>query len=122
MWTQEPLTLTINVLPPPWKTWWAYSLYVIVALGLLYTWNRVKVKQVQLENDLRIEHLEKQKQEEIHRAKVNFFTNIAHEIRTPITLMMRPMDRIHEKLRQNDGLKKEVGLVKSNTDRLMRCE
>lgn len=120
VWTQEPLALTINILPPPWKTWWAYSLYVIAVLGLLYTWNRVKVKQVQLEHDLQIEHLEKQKQEEIHRAKVNFFTNIAHEIRTPITLMMRPMDRIHEKLRQNDVLKKEVGLVKSNTDRLMR--
>ena len=120
VWSQKPLALTISILPPPWKTWWAYTLYATVILVLLYTWNRVKVRQVQLEHDLQIEHLEKQKQEEIHRAKVNFFTNIAHEIRTPITLMMRPMDRIHEKLRQNDGLKKEVGLVKSNTDRLMR--
>lgn len=120
VWNDHALALTIKVLPPWWKTWWAYTLYTGIVLGLLYTWNRVKVKQVQLEHDLRIEHLEKQKQDEIHHAKLNFFTNIAHEIRTPLTLMIRPVDHIYDKLRQNDGLKKEVGLIKANTDRLMR--
>ena len=120
VWNHEPLSLIIKILPPPWKTWWAYTLYVSIVLGLLYVWNRFKVKQVRLEHDLQIEHLEKQKQDEIHHAKLNFFTNIAHEIRTPLTLMIGPVDHIYERLRQNDGLKKDIGLVKANTDRLMR--
>jgi signal transduction histidine kinase/ligand-binding sensor domain-containing protein/AraC-like DNA-binding protein len=120
VWNDEPLALTITVLPPPWKTWWAYTFYVSLVLTLLYIWYRFKVKQVQLEHAFQIEHLEKQKQDELHHAKLNFFTNIAHEIRTPLTLMIGPVDHIYDRLRQNDGLKKDIGMVKTNTDRLMR--
>lgn len=120
VWNEVPLSLTLKVLPPPWKTWWAYTLYVCAFLALLYTWNRFKEKQSRLEHELAIEHLEKEKQGELHRAKLNFFTNIAHEIRTPLTLMIGPVNHIHSTLDANNGLAKDIGLVKKNTDRLMR--
>jgi signal transduction histidine kinase/DNA-binding response OmpR family regulator len=120
VWNEKPLTLAIHILPPPWKTWWAYSIYLTLFLALLYTWSRFNKRQVQLEHELQIEHLEKQKQEELHQAKLNFFTNIAHEIRTPLTLMVGPVDQLSERLQQDAYLKKEIGLVKTNSDRLLR--
>jgi DNA-binding response OmpR family regulator/nitrogen-specific signal transduction histidine kinase len=74
---------------------------------------------VELKHELEIEHLEKQKQEELHQAKLNFFTNIAHEIRTPLTLMVGPVDHLVERV-QDNSMKKELAMVKSNSDRLMR--
>jgi ligand-binding sensor domain-containing protein/signal transduction histidine kinase/DNA-binding response OmpR family regulator len=119
VWNETPLALKLEVLPPPWKTRWAYALYTFIFFMLLYAWSRVSKKQVQLEHDLQLEHMEKQKQEELHQAKLNFFTNIAHEIRTPVTLMMAPIDQIREHI-QDPFIKKEISLVKSNSDRLMR--
>jgi CheY-like chemotaxis protein/AraC-like DNA-binding protein len=74
---------------------------------------------VELQHELEIEHLEKVKQEELHQAKLNFFTNVAHEIRTPLTLMVGPVEQLASRL-HDPSVAKEIGLVKTNSDRLMR--
>ncbi|MBT1701587.1 response regulator [Fulvivirgaceae bacterium PWU4] len=120
IWNDTPRSLAIVVFPPPWKTWWAYMGYVATFLLLLYAWARLNKKRVRLEHDLALEHLEKVKQHELHQAKLNFFTNIAHEIRTPVTLMAGPLDHVMENHPHDAVLRKELMLVKTNSDRLMR--
>jgi ligand-binding sensor domain-containing protein/signal transduction histidine kinase/AraC-like DNA-binding protein len=120
VWNETPLALQLLVFPPPWKTWWAYLIYSFIFFGLLYAWSRLNKRQAQLEHDLQLEHIEKQKQEELHQAKLNFFTNIAHEIRTPLTLMVGPIGQLLNGFKDDAFLKKEIGLVKTNADRLMR--
>ena len=119
-WNDSSRTLSIVVLPPPWKTWWAYAGYCVVFLLLLFGWARLNRKQITLRHELQLEHMENVKQEELHRAKLNFFTNIAHEIRTPVTLISSPIEHLLENYSQNAILKKELSLVKNNSDRLMR--
>ena len=120
IWNETPKALSIHILPPPWKTWWAYAGYLMVFLSLLYTWARLNKKQIRLEHDLQLEHMEKMKQEELHQAKLNFFTNIAHEIRTPVTLIGAPIGHLLDDDSHPPRVRKELNLVKSNTDRLMR--
>jgi CheY-like chemotaxis protein/AraC-like DNA-binding protein len=73
-----------------------------------------------LKHDLQLEHMEKEQQEKLHKAKLNFFTNIAHEIRTPLTLIVSPLELATERYANDSFLQKQLQIVKSNTSRLIR--
>jgi ligand-binding sensor domain-containing protein/signal transduction histidine kinase/DNA-binding response OmpR family regulator len=120
LWNEAPVSIKLKITPPPWKSWWAYSIYVCIFLGLLYAWSRINKKRMKLEHDLEIEHLESKKQEELHQAKLSFFADIVHEIRTPLTLMTGPVDKVLSQYPADLFVKKELSLVKSNTNRLQR--
>jgi signal transduction histidine kinase/DNA-binding response OmpR family regulator len=119
-WTSDPIQLHIRILPPPWKTWWAYSIYTVIILGLILALIRFNKMRWKLSHDLEIEHMEKEQQEKLHRAKLNFFTNVAHEIRTPLTLIVSPVELIEEQYSRDPFLARQLRIVKSNTARLMR--
>ncbi len=119
-WTNEPIRLQINVLPPPWKTWWAYSIYTCIILSLVFALIRFNKMRWKLTHDLEIEHMEKEQQQKLHHAKLNFFTNVAHEIRTPLTLIVSPVELIEEHYRHDTFLLRQLRIIKSNTTRLMQ--
>jgi len=83
IWSDTPATLCIKILPPWWLTWWAIGFYLIVSfLIVLFV-----IKYI-------ASRLELKKNEEIHQAKLKFFTEISHEFRTPLTLIIDPLDKI----------------------------
>lgn len=94
-WSGLEKQLHIVVLPPWFRTWWAYLLYVLtgaaaVALFILY-----KTRQARLKYEIQLAHLQAKKEEELHEKKLAFFTNITHEFRTPLTLIINPVkDRL----------------------------
>jgi ligand-binding sensor domain-containing protein/CheY-like chemotaxis protein len=120
LWNNAQIRLNIHVLPPPWKTWWAYTIYSCIILGLLLALIRFNKMRWKLAHDLKIEHLEKEQQEKLHRAKLNFFTNIAHEIRTPLTLIVSPVEVVGDRYAHDVFIQRQLRIVKSNTTRLMR--
>jgi ligand-binding sensor domain-containing protein/signal transduction histidine kinase/AraC-like DNA-binding protein len=120
VWNESPLALPIKVLPPPWKSWWAYTIYCTLFLGVLYAWNRFNRKQLKLAHDLELEHLDKERQRDLHQTKLNFFANIAHEIRTPLTLIVSPVDLLSHQYPADPFLQRQLMMVKSNTNRLLR--
>lgn len=120
IWNERAQVAHIRVLPPVWKTWWAYASYCSAFLLLLFGWARLNRKQLMLRHELQLEHLEKIKQDELHTAKLNFFTNVAHEIRTPVTLISSPIEHLLESGLQDQQVRKELIVVKNSTDRLMR--
>ena len=120
LWSTKPIELKITVLPPWWRTWWAYGIYGSIILSIAYSLYRFKKMRWKLKHDLQIEHLEKEQQEKLHKAKLSFFTNIAHEIRTPLTLIVSPLDLATERYPNEVFLQKQLQIVKSNTSRLMR--
>ena len=81
-------TLFIDIIPPFYNTWYAYFFYVLVALGLIYWYIRQDKMRFYLKKSLEFEKKEKEKTEELTQSKLRFFTNISHEIRTPITLII----------------------------------
>lgn len=85
VWNQEGTTLTITILPPPWKTWWAFMIYVAMIAFLLNKYRQTTTQRIQRE-----------KERELDQMKLNLFVNVSHEFRTPLTLMQNPLDKIKE--------------------------
>lgn len=80
-------TMSITILPPPWFTWWAYIIYVIIITAAVYISYRIIHNKIKLQNELRIEQIEHQKSDEVNQVKLKFFTNISHELFTPLSVM-----------------------------------
>lgn len=66
-----------------------------------------------------MERLESEKEREIYRAKVEFFTNVAHEIRTPLTLIKGPLENILKKEKVGEDVKEDLNVMDKNTQRLL---
>ena len=108
IWGTEEKQLTIIILSPWWSTWLAYTFYAIFILGLAYYL-------------LRSYHIivQDKKEKEIYEAKLDFFTNIAHEIRTPLTLIKGPVDNLLEQVDELPEIKADVISMEKNTNRLI---
>ncbi|RRB04679.1 hybrid sensor histidine kinase/response regulator transcription factor [Larkinella rosea] len=120
VWNPKPLELKITVLPPIWKTGWAYLLYALTFIGLLALWSRFNRNRLRLAHELEVEQNEKNRQQELHQTKLNFFTEIAHEIRTPLTLVMGPIEVLSTHKPNDAFLQKQLAIMRGSTDRLLR--
>ena len=125
VWNDNITVLNIAVIPPPWKSWWAYTLYAISALVILFSARRNIIQRERLASELKLEHLELKKTQEVDRLRSTFFTNISHEFRTPLTLIQGPAQNIIDKLKKEKQLKStealpQLDLILLNSERLLR--
>ena len=105
----EPVRMNIEILPPFWKTWWAYLLYTaLLGLILFFITRFFYLRELLL------------KDEELHQIKLNFFTNISHEIRTHLTLIMAPVEKLMEGQPSGSAIGQQLKGVKTNADRLLK--
>lgn len=107
-WGQEEKQLKITILPPWWASGLAYLIYAIAVIAIGYYL-------------LRTYHIisEDKKEKEIYEAKIDFFTNIAHEIRTPLTLIKGPVENLLEQVGEVPSIKEDVDTLERNSNRLI---
>lgn len=118
-WNSNPRSISIIVLPPLYKTTGAYLLYILFAIGIqvgviLYIRWRGKVKR-----NATIEKLKTVQLKELNDHKLQFFTNVAHEFRTPLTLIMGPIASLLKKNKDVADMRSLKG-VYSNSLRLQK--
>jgi len=94
VWSPKEASLPIILLPPWWRTWWAYLLYASVLLGALWFYRRTELRHQALQNKLALEQYKAEKEKEMTDSRLRFFTNVSHELRTPLTLILGPMDEL----------------------------
>ncbi|HEX6431211.1 MAG TPA: ATP-binding protein, partial [Niastella sp.] len=155
VWSTGELTMQIVVLPPWYRSVWAYLLYAAVATGLVYSYQKYRTKQTRLKYEVAIanlntaneraerergeaelareraererEHAElekerivNEKEKEINEKKISFFTNISHEFRTPLTLIINPIrDLLKKKEIEQPHLENELTIVYRNAHRML---
>lgn len=126
IWNESGAALSIRVWPPWWRTWWAYAIYSFLALSILYGLRRYELNRQQLKHALELEHLELEKGQqeaeklkELDRMKTRFFANISHEFRTPLTLILGPLEQLISK-KEHATLQDTFLRMQRNGQRLQR--
>lgn len=118
-WDEQNMrSLDITILAPWYHTWCAYILYAVTSCGLvlvilLMLWGKMKMKQ-----QIRQEQLTKGHAEEMNKQKMNFFTNISHDLKTPLTLILGPLQKIREDKNVDSKTKESLRLVMQNAQRM----
>ncbi|WP_205589843.1 hybrid sensor histidine kinase/response regulator transcription factor [Mucilaginibacter celer] len=118
-WTPHETTLEINIAPPFWQSVWAYIAYCLLFLYTGYYLLRSYHRRTREKNRRIIEMLENDKEKQIYNAKIEFFTNVAHEIRTPLTLIKGPMEKVIKKAENVPEIQNNLKIMEKNTNRLL---
>ncbi|QOD62344.1 response regulator [Polaribacter haliotis] len=108
----------INILPPFWKTWWACLIYLLLFTLLVL----VFFKWYGLRKKFLINRISRRKEKELHSEKMNFFTKMSHEIQTPITLIIGPIEDMLKRAEMNGNLllEERLNIIRNNAVRLSR--
>lgn len=120
IWNQQETRLAIEILPPWWASYPAYGGYFLAGLLIVLYFIRNYHQRIEEKNRQKIEHLQTAKEKEILTAKIDFFTNVAHEIRTPLTLIKGPLEKVMRKAAGNvAGIEDSLKIMERNTNRLI---
>lgn len=119
-WNSGETILDIKISPPIWLSTPAIILYIVFSALTFYTLISFYIKKNALEHQRKIDIIETNKEKEILNAKINFFTTITHEVRTPLTLIKGPLDRILRSGFKNiKDTEENLLIIKRSTDRLL---
>ena len=119
VWNKNEVKLKVHILPPFYLSIWAYYVYILliiaISLVVILYFRRKSIRK----HHWQLEKFEQEKEREIYNAKIDFFTNVAHEIRTPLTLIKGPLENVLSKKKMDDDAREDLNIMKQNTERLL---
>lgn len=118
LWGDNYYSLPIKMLPPWWASNFAYLCYAVLFVLILLLVKRFVKYQYTVRNNIRLKEQEKEKMEEIHQAKLRFFTNIAHEFSNSLTLIYGPCEQLLRTHAADGVTRKYINTIKSNSERM----
>lgn len=121
LWGNEVSRLYLHVDPPFFLSWWAYLIYILIAMALLYFIMRYYTNKKVFKERLALEAVKEQNMRDLNQARTDFFTNISHDLKTPLTLVMEPLKQLKEAMLQSDSKTvSHMQLIEKNVARIQR--
>ena len=118
VWNDKGVTVTVIVKPPFWKTSFAYLIYVLIIVATLYIGRVRIIRRARAKFALAEERREALRVHELDRMKIKFFTNLSHEFRTPLTLILSPVDKLIRSM--EDPVRGQLAMtIERNAKRLL---
>jgi signal transduction histidine kinase/ligand-binding sensor domain-containing protein/DNA-binding response OmpR family regulator len=117
IWSDKIYSLAIVVLPPWYRTWWAWLFYLSVIVAAIYSYIKYREQKSRLTFEAAWARQETEKEKELNEKKLNFFTNICHEFRTPLSLIIAPINQLRAKEEQQHS--PQLNVVYRNARRLL---
>jgi len=118
-WVGKECRLFIKIRPPFWKSITAYACYLLIITIVFFLAIRYYHRYIERKNLNKLQLFEHEKEKEIYEAKIEFFTNIAHEIQTPLTLILGPVEMMIEET-EGQPIKNSLLMVEKNANRLAK--
>ena len=119
IWSPQERILKIHVHPPFYLSWFAYIIYsILLILSVMMSFYYFR-KRSQKKHLRAMEILKYEKERELYTAKIDFFTNVAHEIRTPLTLIKSPLENVLASAHLDENIKDDLEIMDLNTNRLL---
>ncbi|MDY7396309.1 two-component regulator propeller domain-containing protein [Aureibaculum sp. 2210JD6-5] len=119
-WTEENTSVKLKILKPFWLEWWAFLIYGIITIVLLYLFRKYTLAWERLKTNLKLQRLTHEKDTELYNFKQRFFTNISHEIRTPVTLILSSVKRLIDAKAVSDNRElKPINIIENNSNHLL---
>ncbi len=119
VWSTQSALLKIKVLPPPWKSWWAITIYIILLLAVTYLIVRYMLINLNQKQQIQIDRMEKEQLRNMDKMKMSFFTDISHEFRTPLSLIVGPVEELLASDKLNSSVKSQIQLIYRNSKKLL---
>lgn len=119
VWETDYAQLNITINPPFWKEPYMYVVYCILFILAIYYIFRFYTYRMRTLNKIRMERMKRDQAEELYQSKLQFFTNVSHEFRTPLTLIAEPVDRL-VKTETNEERKYLLSMIKRNAERMLQ--
>lgn len=118
-WSENPIALTINIHPPFWKSNWAVLVYYLMITGIILLVAGIMRQRIRSRFQITQERLEAKRTRELDQMKLRFFTNISHEFRTQISLIVTPLDKLIRQS-EDDDTRKALKMISRNANKLLQ--
>ena len=115
IWSEKEAVLKVIVHPPFWWSWYAKLFYLLVIGAAIWYYVHLRLRRAEHQHQVEMQRLNEAKEREVREARLNFFTMIAHEIRTPVSLIIGPLEKIMKKGNVSDDMK----VIDRNAHRLL---
>ena len=119
IWSPHTRQIKVVIEPPVWRTWWAYAGYVLLLLGAIALFLRTRINRERLRSRMELREKESIQLKNLDEIKSRFFANITHEFRTPLTLILAPLEQLLQEVSDTQQ-QSRLSLVYRNATRLLR--
>ncbi|MBE7170787.1 MAG: response regulator [Williamsia sp.] len=119
-WSGHIRKLPVTVLPPWWRTWWAYLCYVLILAGALWVLYRNWLQREKARQLILLQQKEAEQLKAVDEMKNRFFSNITHEFRTPLSLIIAPLDQLQQNEQPPANWNASLGKIQRNAVQLLR--
>ena len=116
-WVDNKASLKVTILPPFYRTWLAYLIYVVLIGGTLLLIRDRGIKRIKKEFTIQQERQQSKRMHELDRLKIKFFTNVSHEFRTPLSLIITPLEKMIRQAKEEE--KGQLQMIHRNGRRLL---